>query len=726
MTSNLGIPERPRSRFLLAAHPVSLLLAVGASILIGLKATVLAHALEPAGAIYLLLLEMTVIPILVSSMISGISQLVQKTGFARLIVKLIAAFVAVSLLVAAVGIASGILGAPGTKLGEKNQAALAEVVSSSPQSADLSVSISAPSKTSSRATLLDLATRIVPRNVFAAFTDGQVLPIALFSFFFGLAVGLLREKQQGILMQVAEGTLRAFAAINSWLIYLLPVGIICLLSSQIGAISESIVLPMLQFVKLFLIASGVSVLATTLITWGRSGKNPLVVLRALVEPSTYAFITGNSLVSLPYSLRSLTDRLRFRRESTYFVQPVMSVAGSFGNLLFFVLASIFLAQFYGSALSLSSYLLIAVSSMIAAVGMSGKTGAATVTLLPLVLAPLGLPIEAALAIFGALGIMIGPILAFVDINAAMAASSLSMLRPAEVERRAAASGVVVPAKRRVSIRTSLVVLVAALIILTGGVILGLLYSGEKKSIYFLADSMIKGISVQVEQRTLNYFLPAERSNKRMKYLIENGLVSTSDHAELLSALRDEVENNPEFASAYFADPAGNFFMVKRMPDGSLSTRVISRTESNVVVQWQHTNPAYSSTFPDSVDTLQSGYDPRSRGWFKQAVSSNGLIWTDVYLFASDNMLGISAAVPIRDSAGRPKGVLAVDIGLAELSYFLGTLDVSQTGKAFILNNKSEIIALSTRRGARPGCTVLRSARPGSDRAGKSGACRRVG
>lgn len=697
-TTEPQTPDRPRSRFLLTAHPVSLLIALGASVLIGLKAKGLAHGLEPAGTIYLLLLEMTVIPILISSMVTGIARLVEKTGFVRMIVKLLVSFVVVALLVGAVGTAAGIIWSPGTRLGAENQAALAKVVSSSPQSSDLSVSISAPARGAGRQTILDLVTRIVPRNVFSSLSDGKILPIALFSFLFGLAVGLLREKQQGLLMQVAEGTFRAFTRINTWLIYLLPIGIICLLSSQIGSLSESIVVPMLRFVELFLVAAAACVLIAQLIIWGRSGRNPIAVARAMVEPSTYAFITGNSLITIPYALRALTERLRFRRESAYFVQPVLSVAGSYGNLLFFVLSAIFLAQFYGSHMGLSAYLLLGASATVAAVGTSGKTGAATVALLPLVLTPLGLPVDAALVIFGALGLIIGPILAIVDVNAAMAAASLTMLRPAQLRKLAEAGEVAIPVRRRISLRTSLVVLVGSLIVLTGGVMLGLLYSGEKKSIYYLADNMIKGISAQVEQRTLNYFSPAERSDRRMRYLIERGLVSVQDHAELLSALRDEVVNNPEFASAYFADPAGDFYMIKRMPDGSLSTRTISRTDSAVIVRWQHANPAYKSTFPDSVDSLQTGYDPRTRGWYQDAVKANGLIWTNVYLFASDNMLGISSAIPIQGMDGKLKGVLAVDIGLAELSYFLGTLNVSQTGKAFILNDKSEIVALSTERG----------------------------
>ncbi|HUX20486.1 MAG TPA: cation:dicarboxylase symporter family transporter, partial [Spirochaetia bacterium] len=697
MTEPSGRPPDAARRTGLGAvvRPILIILSIAVSILIGLKAKGVAGALAPAGSIYLFLLEMTVIPIIISAIVSGIARLVAQTGLLRGVAKLAGAFVLMSALVGLVGVGVGAVGRPGTGISAADQAQLSGVISSSSGSSDLAVSLSAPPQPRQATTIPELLTRIVPRNIFASLSEGRIFQIALFSIFFGLAVALLREKQQGLLFGVAEGTLRAFTAINTWLIYLLPLGIICLLSKQIAMTSGTVVGPMLRFVELFVLAAFVVILFALLLVWGRSGRRLWTVVRALFEPSAYAFITGESLVTMPYAMRALTRGLRFRRETVYFAQPLLSVAGSFGSLLFFVLAGIFVAQFYGSQLTFASYATLLVAATLSAAGTSARLGAAPAALLSFVLIPLGLPVEAGVAIFGALGVIIRPLLALVDVNTSLAAVTLCIERPEAARARSLRAAGGARPHRGISIRASLVILIGSLIILTGSVLIGLLYSGEKRSIYGLADTMIKAISARAEQRTLNYFSPAERSVRRMQYLIENHLVSASDRPVLLSVLHEEVRDNPEFASAYFADASGNFSMVKRMPDGSLSYRIISRTDKNVVVHWQHSNPAYSAQFPDSTDSLAQGYDPRSRGWYQDAAKSGKLIWTDVYLFASDNTLGISTAIPIQDSKGRLEGVLAVDIGLAELSYFLGTLDVSKTGKVFILNNKRELVALST-------------------------------
>ena len=678
-------------RYLRIAQPVLVIVAFAIALLLGLKAKGIALALTPAGTIYMLLLQMIVLPVIVASIVSGVARLVQEPRFLAVLSRVLIIFVLFAAVVGAAGIAAGVIGLPGTVISPTGQAALSKTVAASTANADLSVSLSVAAPPHARTSILNLITRIVPRNVFESLTLSSAIPVVIFSLLFGLAIGLLREKQQDYLIHIAEGTLRAFTKITAWLIYLLPLGIICLLAPLVAKTNGQLLRPMSRFVELFVGASAAIILLNFVVIWIRSGKGPLTVIRALVEPSAYAFATGNSLVAIPYALVALTDRLSFRRASVSFVQPVISVAGSFGNMLFFVFATIFTAQLYGQSMASGDYAILLAASIIAAVGTAGKSGVAAVAMLPLVLSPLGLPIDATVAIFGALSVVIGPLIALVDATTSMAASSAAATRSDAVQVAAAP-------RRRISIRASLIILLATLITLTGGVMLGLLYTGEKKSIYILANSMIREISARAEQRTLNYVQPAERVNRHMQYLLENGIVNPNDHAELLDVLDEEMRNNPEFAAAYFADTGGNFYMVKRMPDSSLSFRTIVRTSWGVSIRWVHSNPAYRNSFPDSVESLTTGYDPRTRGWYQEAVKAGSLVWTNVYLFASDNMLGISNAVPIRNAEGKLQGVLAVDIGLAELSYFLGTLDVSQTGKAFLVNNRGELVALSTPRG----------------------------
>ncbi len=677
-------------------HPAVIVLSFVAGILFGLYAGDLAARLQPVGSIYLFLLQMTVIPVLTFALITSVARLVHSPGTLRLGGKALVVFIGFFLLTAFFGLLIGLLGKPGENLAAENQQILGKTIANSPLAPDLSVSLFQPKESIERLSLIDLLTGIVPSNIFFSLARGIAVQIVLFSIVFGIALGLLKERQQDFLITITEGALRVFKGINRWLIYLFPIGGVCLVGSIVAAAGVGMLLAMLKFVLVLFLAVLIGMGINLIIVWRRSGQRLSNVISAIVVPSLYGLITGSSLVALPYSLEALGRKLGYPEDRANMVVPFGTVLGRFGNALYFVLATIFVAQFYQVGFGPAEYFLILGSSIVAAVATSGRFGAASAAMLAFVFSPLGLPLEAVFVVFLAIDFIVAPLLALFDVQANLSAFTLISRKTQAVQEKRVAR-LAFPGFR-FSIRTSIVALLASLIVLTGIVMIGLLYSGGKRSAYYLADNMINEISGRVRQRTLAYFLPAERSNRRLSYLIQEGFVDLQDRAKLLSLMRQELKDNPEFAAVYFGDVDGNFTMVKRMPDSSLSDRIIDRTDRQVIIRWRHENPLYREAFPDEDTSLEKGYDPRKRGWYQEAVSAGDLIWTDVYLFASDKMPGLSSSIPVRNSAGDLAGVLSVDIGIAEISYFLGSLDISEIGKIFIMNSKNELLALSATEG----------------------------
>ena len=75
-----------------------------------------------------------------------------------------------------------------------------------------------------------------------------------------------------------------------------------------------------------------------------------------------------------------------------------------------------------------------------------------------------------------------------------------------------------------------------------------------------------------------------------------------------------------------------------------------------------------------------------------AMESDGIFWTDVYEFFTDKAPGITAAQKVVDANGKFLGVFGIDVRLTLLSDFLSTLKVGNTGLAFIINSKKQIVA----------------------------------
>jgi adenylate cyclase len=116
----------------------------------------------------------------------------------------------------------------------------------------------------------------------------------------------------------------------------------------------------------------------------------------------------------------------------------------------------------------------------------------------------------------------------------------------------------------------------------------------------------------------------------------------------------------------------------------------------VHITWKHDNIAYYSEFSDTVEPLDTGYDPRQRLWYKDAVEKKGLVWSEVYIFASDRQPGITCTIPHYDSRGVLLGVTAVDISVLDLSYYLGAMQVTEHSRLFITDDSDRLVALQMR------------------------------
>ena len=91
------------------------------------------------------------------------------------------------------------------------------------------------------------------------------------------------------------------------------------------------------------------------------------------------------------------------------------------------------------------------------------------------------------------------------------------------------------------------------------------------------------------------------------------------------------------------------------------------------------------------------FDPRTRPWYQAAMREKKLVWSPIYLFTDPPVLGITPAMPLIDNAtGQFKGVMAIDLTLDDISQFLNTLKISDSGRAFIIEKSGEIVATSTK------------------------------
>jgi adenylate cyclase len=243
---------------------------------------------------------------------------------------------------------------------------------------------------------------------------------------------------------------------------------------------------------------------------------------------------------------------------------------------------------------------------------------------------------------------------------------------------------------KLSIRVTILSLLTILILVSSGLILLVSYIAGRESVHNLVGQMMHSISGHAVEKSVAFLDAARTASRVTENLARSNIVRTNSPEEMERYFRILLTARPQFVMINYGDTAGNFLMVKRMPDGTFSTKTVQRYADRIQTLWKHENREWEKTYASNTTET---YDPRTRPWYTEAVKQNQLVWTDVYVFWSDSKPGISCAAPIMSHESELQGVVSIDIGIEELSLFLGTLRVGKTGRAFILNPKHELIAI---------------------------------
>ena len=161
-----------------------------------------------------------------------------------------------------------------------------------------------------------------------------------------------------------------------------------------------------------------------------------------------------------------------------------------------------------------------------------------------------------------------------------------------------------------------------------------------------------GTAVQISKRVESFLSHHTYNVKLIKAFFENQLINHSDDKQILRYLHLFQQDHPEFFNINFGDETGRFLMA-----------------------------------PAQIPEVHKTFDPRVRPWYRGAMQTKGVHWTDVYLFASTQKPGMTVSVPIYDTAGTITAVCGIDIDISSFSRFLKKIEIGKQGFAYIFENK---------------------------------------
>jgi adenylate cyclase len=230
---------------------------------------------------------------------------------------------------------------------------------------------------------------------------------------------------------------------------------------------------------------------------------------------------------------------------------------------------------------------------------------------------------------------------------------------------------------------------AGLLILS---VIGLVFTGyetNRRGALALSAEVLRGLEQRIELRTSAWLDASERALKLLHSVFADGPLAgaTREDAERLAI--NLLRTVPSIALVSLADTRGNFILKRRNEAGSVDTKTIQNDPPPRTVTWvrRDANDAVIATEEDPEDS----FDPRTRPWYIAATASDGVVWTEPYIFFTDRVPGVTAATAFKRD-GEIRAVFGVDIRLDALGEFLAGLEIGTTGQAIIVDRNGRIVA----------------------------------
>lgn len=373
--------------------------SLAAGVAFGMLAPALAVGLGFVGDIYVDLLKMITLPFMVSAVIFSLQRLFRDGGTGSLLGRVALVFLAFSAFVAIAGAATLLILRPGENLPTSTMQTFGQIVGGDLSASDTAMNLRGVDEVKKTTSFSDVLVSLVPANIFSALANGDTLKTLVFALLFGLAVGHVPARISDGLTQALETVYHACQTLMHWLSFPLPIVLFCMSAAQLSKTGIEPLRAMGQFVLAFLVVSLILLAVAAFIIWKRSNGTLGQTLNALRGPFALALATRSSATCMPIMIESLVERLGFARSRVELLVPLTVSLLRIGPVVYYVCATLFIAQIYGRSLSPVEIGIVLMSSVLAGFASAGMTGLVTVSLIGMTCTYLGLPFEAAFILF---------------------------------------------------------------------------------------------------------------------------------------------------------------------------------------------------------------------------------------------------------------------------------------------------------------------------------------
>jgi len=328
------------------------------------------------GDLFMRALKMVIIPLILTSIVSGIVNIGSLKKLGKIGLKTISYYIATSVLAIVIGLFMVNVLKPGV-------------------GADLGfvseVEGLALAKESFGQTLIN----IIPTNVVQAMVENQMLSVIFFAILVGLFITNISKKHKKLYIKVFNGGFELMMKITEFVIKFTPYGVFGIVALQVA--QQDDLTEVAGRLGLYMVAVILALIFHSCITLPLILKlvgkiNPLSHIRAMSVPLLTAFSTSSSSATLPLTMEAVEHKAGASNKITSFVLPLGATINMDGTALYECIAAIFIAQAYGIDLSFGEQIIVVITALLASIGAAGIPMAGLV-MITVILSAVNLPLE---------------------------------------------------------------------------------------------------------------------------------------------------------------------------------------------------------------------------------------------------------------------------------------------------------------------------------------------
>ena len=328
------------------------------------------------GDLFMRALRMVIIPLILTSIISGIVNIGSLKKLGKIGLKTISYYMVTSVFAIVTGLFMVNVLKPGV-------------------GADLGFVSEVEGLALAKESFGETLINIIPTNIVQAMVENQMLSVIFFAILVGLFITKISKKHKKLYIKLFNGGFELMMKITEFVIKFTPLGVFGIVAFQVA--QQKDLTEVAGRLGLYMVAVILALIIHSCITLPLILKlvgkiNPFSHIRAMSVPLLTAFSTSSSSATLPLTMEAVEHKAGASNKITSFVLPLGATINMDGTALYECVAAIFIAQAYGIDLSFGEQIIVVITALLASIGAAGIPMAGLV-MITVILSAVNLPLE---------------------------------------------------------------------------------------------------------------------------------------------------------------------------------------------------------------------------------------------------------------------------------------------------------------------------------------------